>query len=197
MKFLSIIAALFLTTACSIGIDPIDLREAADQPQGIAQKLADSVLVVSGEHRSLRVCMFTAMAVEIMTDHARLYDPTRATNVLGRLVALQSAVDASRDAGTLWVNANMANITFMFTEVLLATGEERVIDYLKGGISIDNVLGAASRLATTTAKGSAMLRDIDAMFISLRESALTEDQLWTACIERANKNKRTLQVLTG
>lgn len=192
-----IVVALFLVTACAGGTSPTDLRLAADQSKGVAQILADDVRTVPDQYRPLRVCLFATMGIELMTDRVRLFDPSRAADVLGRLFALQGAVDTAREASADWMNADMADVTFVLAGLLVETGKEKAAGLLSRGLSIGAAFEGVRRAAATTAKGAAMLRDVDAMMVGLEFGQRDEESVWKACEARAEKNRITLQALTG
>ena len=195
----ALVAAALLLAGCAGGggIDIDDLRTGADAGVSPTQAAADRLVPVPPQYRPLRVCLFAAMAIEIMTDRVRLFDPARGAETLGRLMALQGAADRARQADPMWLNADMTDITFLFARVVFDAAEERILGYFKRALSIDAVLTGARRVAAQTLKGAAMLRDVDAMVRGLLDDTYSEQQIWDACATRMARNRAILTTLTG
>ncbi len=194
-RIAALVAALFLS-AC-VGVTPGALRHAADQSKGPAQELADKIVQVPAQYRPLRVCLFVALAGEVMKDRVLLYDPGKASEVLGRMLALNGAVETARGAAGAWLNADMADVSIMFAAVLADLGESRVTSILTAGLSPSAVIGGMRRAAVTTVKGAAMLRDIDAMVADLTADRVGEQAVWDSCLQRIKSNQTVLLALTG
>lgn len=197
--WLALAAAAFLLGGCAGagGIDIDTLRTGADAPKSPSQAAADRLVPVPDEYRPLRVCLFAAMAIEIMTDRVRLFEPARGAETLGRLMALQGAADRARQPDPMWLNADMTDITFLFARVVFDATEDRILGYFKRGLSIDAVLTSARRVAAQTLKGAAMLRDVDAMVKGLVDETYNEQQIWDACGARMARSRAILGTLTG
>jgi len=200
-RILIMFVVAFLLSSCELlGYSKVDVEEFkkdAEEATGAAQKVADQIVEIPAQYRGLRVCLFATMMVELGTDKVRLLEPTLVNEVRGRLEALQGAAEAARDVDPLWINTDMANITFTFARVVFATSRERARGYLKRGLSINAVLIGARTVAAQTLKGGAMLQDVNAMVAGLVAGTYTEPQIWTACLTRMEKNRKTLNVLAG
>ncbi len=194
-----LLLGVFLLAGCAGGgfIDPGKIRGEADRGASLTEEIAGNLLKVPPEYRPLRVCLLATGVIEVMTDRVRLFDPDKAQAVLGRLLALQSVVDAAKDVSVFWLNSDMADVAFLFARVLVEAGKEKLARILLGGPTIGNFLDIARRAAVTTTKGSAMLRDMDAMIEGLVEGRYSEAQVWQACEERAAQNRKLLGILTG
>ena len=138
-----IVALLLLTGCARYGGEEVDA-------QGLAAKAADQVVPVKPEYRALRVCLLAAGIVEVMTDRIQTFDGTRAPDALGRLMALQGAIDTARMASTLWMNTDMADVSFQFAKVLKDAGRERLGRILLGGPTLVNFINVALRAALLT-----------------------------------------------
>ena len=164
---------------------------------GFAAKIVDRVVPVTDEYRSIRVCLLAAGVVEIMTDRVQTFDGTQAPDALGRLMALQGAIDTSRMASPLWMNTDMADVSFQFAKVLKDAGRERLGRILMGGPTIVNLINVAKRAALLTNKGEAILLDINSMLRGVNAGTLPEADAWAACEDRIAQNRRVLGTLSG
>ncbi len=197
-KVFPVILAALLLAGCVGAVTPGDLRQAADKPKGTAEQLADQLVEISSDrYRGVRVALFATLAGEIMADRARLFDGQRAGDVAGRMLQLEGAVAKARAAGGLWLNADMADVTFVFAGILADVAQGRAMEFIVGGITPGNIIGGVRRAAATSAKGAAMLRDIDRMLTRLDDGELTEDDLWEAAAARAADNKRRTMIIAG
>jgi hypothetical protein len=155
------------------------------------------VVPVADEYRSIRVCLLAAGVVEIMTDRVQTFDGTQAPDALGRLMALQGAIDTSRMVNPLWLNTDMADVSFQFAKVLKNAGRERLGRVLLGGPTIVNLINVVERAALLTNKGEALLLDINSMLRGVNAGTLPEADAWVACEDRIAQNRRVLGTLSG
>ena len=163
----------------------------------VTNKLADRVTPVATEYRAVRVCLMAAGIVEVMTDRIQMYDGAAAPQAIGRLMALQGAVDTARTADTMWSNTDMTDVSIQFARVLKDAGREKLGRILLGGPNLLNYLNVASRALMLTAKGEAVLKDINVMLAGLGLEQYTEEQVWKACESRIATNRRVLSILSG
>lgn len=187
---IGLVAGLLLLTGCAgfgSGVDPTSL----------GAKIIDRVVPVADEYRSLRVCLLAAGVVEIMTDRVQTFDGTQAPDALGRLMALQGAIDTARMTKNLWMNTDMADVSFQFAKVLKNAGRERLGRILLGGPTLVNFINVAQRATLLTNKGEALLLDINSMLNGVNDGTLTEATVWTACEDRIAQNRRVLGTLSG
>lgn len=185
---LGLVAGLLLVTGCaSIG----------GEGQSLPQKIVDQVVKVDDQYRSIRVCLLAAGVVEVMTDRVQTFDGTQAPDALGRLMALQGAIDTGRMANPLWMNTDMADVSFQFAKVLKDAGRERLGHILLSGPTLINFINIAERAALLTSKGDALLIDINSMLRGVNEGTLSEADAWTACEDRIAQNRRILGTLSG
>ena len=183
-------ASLFLLTACaSIG--------GSGSPSSFSAKIADEVAPVDDQYRPLRVCLLAAGVVEVMTDRVQTFDGTQAPNALGRLMALQGAIDTAKMASPLWLNTDMADVSFQFSKVLKDAGREKLGRVLLGGPTLGNFINVAQRATLLTSKGDALLADINSMLRGVNAGTLPEADAWAACEERIAQNRRVLGTLAG
>lgn len=160
-------------------------------------KLADKVVPVSTQYRAVRVCLMAAGIVEVMTDRIQMYDGAAAPEAIGRLLALQGAIDTATGASPLWFNTDMTDVSIQFARVLKDAGKEKLGRILMGGPSIMNYLNIASRALLLTVKGEAVLLDINAMLKGLNDNTYEEQEIWNACDRRIRMNRRVLSILSG
>lgn len=161
-------------------------------------KLADRVTPVATEFRPVRVCLMAAGIVEVMTDRIQMFDGAAAPEALGRLQALQGAIDtATGVTDDMWYNTDMTDVSIQFARVLKDAGREKLGRILLGGPSVLNYLNIASRALLLTAKGEAVLLDINAMLKGLDDGTYTKEKIWGACEGRIMKNRRVLSILSG
>ena len=180
-------ALMLLVTACVGNVGNLSLTG----------KLADKVAPVATEYRAVRVCLMAAGIVEVMTDRIQMYDGAAAPEALGRLVALQGAIDTAPGANALWSNTDMTDVSIQFARVLKDAGKEKLGRILMGGPSLLNYLNIASRALLLTAKGEAVLLDINAMLTGLDNKVYKEQEIWDACESRIATNRRVLSILSG
>ncbi len=193
MRFLRGVAAIavsfFLFTGCaSIG---------SGDGQVMPAELADNVIVVSDQYRPLRVCLMAAGVVEVMTDRIQVFDSSQAPEALGRLQALQGAVDAAQISNHLWLNTVMTDVALQLAAVLGNAGHEKLSRILIGGPSVGNFINIAQRATLLVAKGDAILLDINNMLKRVEANTLKEQTIWDACRERMNHNRLVLSILSG
>ncbi len=181
--------SIFLLTGCS--------RYADEDASGLATKVAEQVVPAKPEYRALRVCLLAAGIVEVMTDRIQTFDGTRAPDALGRLMALQGAIDTARMASPMWMNTDMADVSFQFAKVLKDAGREKLGRGLLGGASILNFINIAERTALAVSKGDALLLDINAMMRGVNDGTIPEADVWLACENRIAQNRRVLGTLSG
>jgi len=161
-------------------------------------RLADKVTPVAIEYRATRVCLMAAGIVEVMTDRIQMFDGAAAPEALGRLQALQGAIDTATQAtDTMWSNTDMTDVSIQFARVLKDAGREKLGRILLGGPSILNYLNIASRALLLTAKGEAVLLDINAMLKGVNDRTYTGEEVWDACQGRIATNRRVLSILSG
>ncbi len=164
----------------------------------LTETLADKVAPVAQEYRAVRVCLMAAGIVEVMTDRIQMYDGAAAPEALGRLQALQGAVDtATRSRDTLWTHTDMTDVSIQFARVLKDAGREKLGRILLGGPTIMNYLNIASRALLLTTKGAAVLRDVNEMLKGLGDKTYTKEEIWDACEGRIATNRRVLSILSG
>lgn len=185
----AILVSLFLLTGCA--------RYAGGDSQNFGATVADQVVLVKPELRALRVCLLAAGIVEIMTDRVQTFDGTQAPAALGRLMALQGAIDTAKLASPLWINTDMADVSFQFVKVLKDAGKEKLGRVLLGGVSILNFINIAERVALAASKGDALLLDINAMLRGVNDGTISETDVWLACDNRIAQNRRVLGTLSG
>ena len=65
------------------------------------------------------------------------------------------------------------------------------------GPTIGNFIDVAKRATIITVKGSAILVDINRTLSGLEDDSITEAEVWDACGERMEMNRRVLVILTG
>jgi hypothetical protein len=164
---------------------------------GLAQVAVDEALPVAEEHRPLRICLISAMSVELMVDRVRLFEPSKAEETLGRLLTLQGAMEDARMADPMWRNTDMADVLFTFSSVVTDTVRERARGYLSRGLSAGSVITGAKRVSAQKVKAHAMLRDIGIMMDSMVAGKVTESELWLACESRVAHNERRIRNLLG
>lgn len=160
-------------------------------------RLADKVTPVAIEYRAVRVCLMAAGIVEVMTDRIQMYDGAAAPEAIGRLMALQGAINTARWIDTLWPNTDMTDVSIQFARVLKDAGREKLGRILMGGPSFMNYLNIATRALLLGAKGEAVLKDINAMLKGLDDSTYMEQEIWDACNSRIATNRRVLSILSG
>lgn len=163
----------------------------------LPQKIADKVVTVDEQYRSLRVCLLAAGMVEIMTDRVQTFDGRSAPEALGRLMALQGAIDTARMASPLWMNTDMTDVSFQFAAVLKDAGRSRLSKILLAGPTLGNFINIAKRATLLAKKGDALLVDINAMLSRVQAGTLTEEEVWIACNERIAMNRRVLDTMAG
>ena len=184
-----VLAALVLLSGCaSIG---------GDGGVGLSQKIADKVVKVDERYRPLRVCLMAAGMVEVMTDRVQTFDSGSAPEALGRLMALQGAIDTAKLASPLWVNTDMADVSFRFAAVLKDAGQSRLSQILLAGPSLSNLIDIAKRATLMASKGDALLVDINSMLSRVQGGTLTAEEVWAACEERMALNRRVLITMSG
>lgn len=188
--------SLLLLGGCAAIGDIQEDTSFTEQP-ALSTTLADKIVSVSNEHRPLRVCLIAAGVIEIMTDRIQVFDSTQAPEALGRLVTLQAAVNSARLADPLWMESDMTDVAFQFAHLLREVGEERLSATLAGGFSVSNFIEVSGRTLLVSAKGRAVLTDINNMLSSMDSGTLTETNVWKACNERIDQNKHVLEVLGG
>ncbi len=188
---LALVASVFLLTGCArYGGEDVDA-------QGLAAKVADQVVPVKPEYRALRVCLLAAGIVEVMTDRIQTFDGTRAPDALGRLMALQGAIDTAKLASPMWMNTDMSDVAFQFAKVLKDAGKEKLGRGILGGASLLNFINIAERTALAAHKGDALLLDINAMLKGVNDGTIPEADVWLACDTRIAQNRRVLGLLAG
>lgn len=165
--------------------------------QVLPAELADNVVVVSDQYRPLRVCLMAAGVVEIMTDRIQVFDSSQAPEALGRLQALQGAVDAAQVSDHLWLNTVMTDVALQLAAVLRNAGHEKLSRILIGGPTVGNFINIAQRVTLLVAKGDAVLLDINNMLERVEANTLEEQTVWDACRERMNHNRLMLSILSG
>ncbi len=165
--------------------------------QTLPQKIVDRVVPVDNQYRSLRICLLAAGVIEIMTDRVQTFDGTQAPDALGRLMALQGAIDTAKMVSPLWMNTDMADVSFQFAKVLKDAGRERLDRILLGGPTVVNFINVAKRAALLTNKGEALLLDINNMLRGVNAGTLPEADAWAACEDRIAQNRRVLGTLSG
>ena len=163
----------------------------------VTNRLADKVVPVSTQYRAVRVCLMAAGIVEVMTDRIQMYDGAAAPEAIGRLLALQGAIDTATGASPLWFNTDMTDVSIQFARVLKDAGKEKLGRILLGGPSIMNYLNIASRALLLTVKGEAVLKDVNRMLAGLSANIYTEQEIWAACEDRIATNRRVLSILSG
>lgn len=189
-KFIfGIVAGLLLLTGCA--------RYDGEDPTALSAKVVDRVVKVDEQYRPLRVCLLAAGVVEIMTIRVQTFDGAQAPDALGRLMALQGAIDTAKRAGPLWMNTDMASVSFQFAGVLKDAGRERLGRILLGGLTLTNFINVAQRAALLTSRGDALLIDINSMLRGVNAGTLPETDAWAACNDRIAQNRRILRVLSG
>lgn len=179
---------LFLGACASIGVE---------SGLNATGKLVNKVLPVEEQYRPLRVCLMAAGIVEVMTDRIQMYDGASAPEAIGRLQSLQGAIDTARTASTMWSNTDMMDVSIQFARVLKDAGREKLGRILLGGPSVGNYLNITSRALLLTAKGEAVLLDINGMLKGLDNKTYTEQEVWDACESRIQTNRRVLSILSG
>jgi len=186
---IGLLAGLFLLAGCaSLG---------GDNDPIISARLADKVVEVDDQYRPLRVCLLAAGIIEIMTDRIQVFDSSQAPEALGRLIALQGAVDKARFADPLWINTDMTDVALMFAGVLAKAGQNKLSRILLGGPTISNFLDVAARATLQAAKGDALLFDINIMLNGVEAGTYTKDQIWNACEKKIAENRLILNTLSG
>jgi len=170
---------------------------ATGQPNygSLGQKVADSVVEVDEEHRSLRVCLLSAGVVEVITDLAQYKG--NAELALGKLMLLQNAIDKSQNTSQLWLETDMADVAILFAGVLKDLGKSRIAQILLGGPTISNFLYVAKRATIITVKGRAIMSDINRMLGAVNKGTLDPAVAWAACNDRMEMNRGVLMILTG
>ncbi len=159
--------------------------------------LADKVIAVADEHRALRVCLMAAGVVEVMTDRVQLFDGKSAPEALGRMIALQGAIDTAKMASPMWMNTDMTDVALQLAAVLKEAGQEKLGRILAGGPTLFNFLDVTKRAIVLAAKGDALLLDINNMLTGLNIGQYEDLQVWQACEARMYKNKMVLSILSG
>ncbi len=188
----------FLLSACSTSVlKPDEIKKEADRPTSLAQDFADNFVKVKPEHRAIRVCLFAAAAVEVMTARVRMFDAQQAPAALGRLRALQGAAARAHTANSDWFNSDMADVALTFSRVLRDAGQERLATILLGGASLKTFVDVAKRAVIFTVKGEAALRDIRALLNSLEKGERDVESVWTTCSARMQTNGRILNAMAG
>lgn len=185
-----IMAGLLVLTGCA-------RYGGGEDPTTLPARIVDQVVPVAPEYRALRVCLLAAGVVEIMTDRVQTFDGTQAPDALGRLMALQGAIDTARMASPLWMNTDMADVSFQFAKVLKTAGREHLGRILLGGPTIVNFINVAERAALLTNKGEALLLDINNMLRGVNTGTLFELDAFMACEDRIAQNRRILKTLSG
>jgi hypothetical protein len=138
-----------------------------------------------------------AGVVEVMTDRVQTFDGNQAPDALGRLMALQGAIDTAKLAGPYWMNTDMSDVSFQFAKVLKDAGREKLGRILLTGPSLGNFVNVAERASLTTSKGNALLIDINAMLTGVNEGTFAEAEVWQACEDRIAQNRRVLGTISG
>jgi len=184
-----------MVPASSIGVGQ-QIQQAAEKPKGLGELVADKFIEVDAKHRPLRVCFMAAIAVEIMTDRVRLFDPSKVDTAIGRLLIFHSLADRARKADPNWMNADMADVAMSFASLLREAGQEKMARILFEGPTISNFIDIAARVSVTNFKGAAMYRDMDAMFDKLASGDMGTNQAWAACETRFNRNREVLKGLS-
>jgi hypothetical protein len=132
-----------------------------------------------------------------MTDRVQTFDGTQAPAALGRLLALQGAIDTAKLASPLWMNTDMSDVSFQFAKVLKDAGKEKLGRGILGGTSVLNFINIAERATLTAVKGDALLLDINAMLRGVNEGTIPAADVWLACDNRIAQNRRVLGTLSG
>ncbi len=190
--------AILLLGACStIGVNPDDLRDGAEDNKTLGQEFADRLLAVKPEHRALRICLLAAGTSELMVDGVRLFGNTDVPGLLGQIDTMSGTVAVARSGSNLWLETEMANTAFVFVRVFEEKGREQFGRILLGGLSVSNFLQTIRRGAVVAYKASAMLRDAENMFRGLEDNTYTEQQIWDACESRITLNRNILRYLSG
>ncbi len=166
-------------------------------PTALSATIIDKVVPAKPEYRALRVCLLAAGVVELMTDRVQTFDGTQAPDALGRLMSPQGAIDTAKLASPLWMNTDMADVSFQFAKVLKDAGRERLGRILLGGPTLVNFVNVARRAALLTSKGDALLLDINSMLRGVNGGTLPEADAWAACEDRIAQNRRVLGTLSG
>lgn len=163
----------------------------------LSSKLVDKVVPVADEYRAVRVCLMAAGIVEVMTDRVQVFDSSQAPEAFGRLQALQGAVENARLANPLWLNTDMTDVALKLAAILKEAGRERLSRILFRGPTVANFVNVANRSTMLSAKGDAIILDINNMLEGVSMGILNEQTVWEACRERINKNRIVLSILSG
>ncbi len=178
------LALIVILSACAI-------------PSLPTKSVIDEWVSVSEAHRDVRACLLTVMVIEAGTDRVRLFDPTQAPEVMGRLMAMSGVVGRLRERETAWTNTEMADVTFLVARALIAGGKSRLAKRIMDGLSTSGILEAARRFAVTSFKTQAMLLDIELLLADLEAGDVDEPAVWAACDERIKHNRDILANITG
>ena len=192
----ALVAALALAGCASN--DPANrFDQAATAGPSPLQAFADEHLPVAEVHRPVRVCLLATLIIEIETAKAMRLDPGRAERAMGRLFRLQAAVAAARADDPYWRAADMADVTLTFGAVIADLGEQKLVDYLRRGLSLDTVLFGARNVAIDAVKLPGVFRSIKLILADLESGVLTEPAVWAKCDARIERNRALLATLLG
>lgn len=179
-----LVASLFLLGACTSTGTLSDLSE-SDTVSPL-QSIADQVVEVSNEDRPVRVCLFTAIGIELVSQRALRFNPQGVDEALGRVIRLHSLASAARTQSVTgyWVNADLTDVGLNFGGLLRELAKERLVEYLSAGLSIQTVTGGVERAAVQSLKAAAMIQDIRTMFARKNSGEIGQEDLWEACESR-------------
>lgn len=179
-----LVASLFLLGACTSTGTLSDLAE-SDTVSPL-QSIADQVVEVSNEDRPVRVCLFTAIGIELVSQRALRFNPQGVDEALGRVIRLHSLASAARTQSVTgyWVNADLTDVGLNFGGLLRELAKERLVEYLSAGLSIQTVTGGVERAAVQSLKAAAMIQDIRTMFARKNSGEIGQEDLWEACESR-------------
>ena len=199
--FAAVFTAAFALAGCAsieqtAGDTVAEFAAEADEPSAL-QHVVDEYLPVGDDARPLRVCLLVGALVELGTDKARLIEPERAADSLGRLFVLQVAAETARTADPLWREADMGNVVLAFAGALIEIGEEKVAGYIKRGLSIGAGLFAARQIGVDAIKGPALFRAVRDILAKVGSDEISLDDGWASCTQRIEKNRALLATVAG
>ena len=182
------LTSLLLLAGCAGGFDPAATREGAEADRTLGQAFADNLIEVKPEHRALRICLLAAGAAELMVDSIP-FGVSDVPAMRGRIDAMSAAVASAKSGSELWLEADMANVAFVFAKAFEQAGREKLGRILLGSLSVSNYLETAKRGAVAAYKASAMLRDSRRMFEGLEVGTYEVGEIWAACEGRIRVNR--------
>jgi hypothetical protein len=138
-----------------------------------------------------------AIAVEVATDRVLNYQPVDAGAVFLFVQRLQVPTLRLRGPGVsgggAWVNAGLYDAKRLILFAAADQVEARGLAALAPGVDTEGALASLGQVA----KGSAMLRDVQALLDQVAAGALTTEQAWAAIDQRIDYNLARLRPLVG